>query len=122
MLYRLDRCIEWMDDPAHQKFPEVENYAPKFRQLLTRALTLIRNNYVSSVKEVAAEVEAKMWEKKQFNVLSYAWLYGKFRVDAPVLRELVSEIEKRSDYEEYDAKNVASCGIQANHMPDTCLS
>lgn len=100
LLVRLDRCIEWMEDPSHQSFPDVEDYAPKFRHLLTRALTLIRNYYVSDMKEVASEVQIKLRDRPATESIPSALLYAKFRVNSPTLRELVGEIEKRSDTEE----------------------
>ncbi|KAF8250272.1 Sec34-domain-containing protein [Wilcoxina mikolae CBS 423.85] len=97
MLVRLDHCLEWMNDPAHRGFKDVESYAPKFRQCMTRALTLIRNFFVSSMREVATEVTEKM-KKRQMNDTAQ---YAKFRINAPLLRDIVDEIEKRCDHEEY---------------------
>jgi hypothetical protein len=86
-----------MNDPAHRGFNDVESYAPKFRQCMTRALTLIRNFFVSSIREVATEVTEKM-KKRQMNDTAQ---YAKFRINAPLLRDIVDEIEKRCDHEEY---------------------
>lgn len=101
MLVRLDDCISWMDDPAHKGFHDVETYAPKFRQCMTRALTLIRNYFVSSIREVSNEVTGRIKERQMNDTTQSALLYAKFRVNAPLLRELVGEIEKRCDHEEY---------------------
>ncbi|KAI5842501.1 Sec34-like family-domain-containing protein [Morchella snyderi] len=101
MLVRLDDCISWMDDPAHKSFHDVETYAPKFRQCMTRALTLIRNYFVSSIREVSNEVTGRIKERQMNDTTQSALLYAKFRVNAPLLRELVGEIEKRCDHEEY---------------------
>jgi hypothetical protein len=64
---------------------------------MTRALTLIRNFFVSSMREVATEVTEKM-KKRQMNDTAQ---YARFRVNAPLLRDIVDEIEKRCDHEEY---------------------
>ncbi|KAI5806178.1 Sec34-like family-domain-containing protein [Geopyxis carbonaria] len=101
MLVRLDRSLEWMNDPAHAKFPDVETYAPKFRHCMTRALTLIRNYFVASIKDVANEVVTRVKEKNLGENIPTALLYAKFRVNAPQLKELVGEIEKRCGHEEY---------------------
>ncbi|RPA99180.1 hypothetical protein L873DRAFT_1835529 [Choiromyces venosus 120613-1] len=101
MLVRLDKCLAWMNDPAHRSFHDVENYAPRFRQNMTRALTLIRNYFVTSVREVANEVMGRIKERQMNDTTQSALLYAKFRVNAPLLRELVGEIEKRCDHEEY---------------------
>jgi conserved oligomeric Golgi complex subunit 3 len=101
MLVRLDKCLEWMSNPAHKSFHDVEVYAPRFRQCMTRALTLIRNYFVTSIREVANEVIGRIKEKQMNDTTQSALLYAKFRVNAPLLRELVGEIEKRCDHEEY---------------------
>jgi len=97
MLVRLDHCLDWMNDPAHRSFKEVESYAPRFRQCMTRALTLIRNYFVSSMKEVANEVTEKMKQRQMNDTAQNA----KFRINAPQLRDIVYEIEKRCGHEEY---------------------
>lgn len=101
MLVRLDKCLEWMSNPAHKSFPDVENYAPRFRQNMTRALTLIRNYFVTNVREVANEVIGRIKERQMNDTTQSALLYAKFRVNAPLLRDLVGEIEKRCDHKEY---------------------
>lgn len=100
MLLRLDSCLDWMNDPAHRTFHDVETYAPKFRQCMTRALTLVRNYFVGSLREVANEVTGRIKERQMNDTTQSALLYAKFRVNAPVLRDLVGEIEKRCGHEE----------------------
>ncbi|KAI5813825.1 Sec34-like family-domain-containing protein [Pyronema omphalodes] len=97
MLVRLDHCLEWMNDPAHREFKEVETYAPKFRQCMTRSMTLIRNYFVQSIREVSDEIIEKV-KKKQMNDTSQ---YAKFHIHAPALKDIVYEIEKRCGHEEY---------------------
>lgn len=97
MLVRLDHCLAWMNDPAHKGFRDVESYAPRFRQCMTRALTLIRNFFVSSIREVANEV-AERTKQRQMNDTAQ---HARFKINAPLLRDLVYEIEKRCDHEEY---------------------
>lgn len=96
MLVRLDHCLEWMNDPAHREFKEVETYAPKFRQCMTRSMTLIRNYFVQSIREVSDEIIEKV-KKKQMNDTSQ---YAKFHIHAPALKDIVYEIEKRCGHEE----------------------
>jgi hypothetical protein len=96
MLVRLDHCLAWMNDPAHKSFKDVESYAPRFRQCMTRALTLIRNYFVSTMREVQNEVTEKMKQRQMNDTAQYA----KFRINAPVLRDIADEIEKRCDHEE----------------------
>ncbi|KAG0637470.1 Sec34-like family-domain-containing protein [Tuber brumale] len=112
MLVRLDRCLAWMNDPAHRSFHDVENYAPRFRQNMTRGLTLIRNYFVTSIREVANEVMGRIKERQMNDTTQSALLYAKFRVNAPLLRELVGEIERRCDHEEMN--ELAATGTSTN--------
>lgn len=100
MLSRLDKCLEWMNDPAHKSFKDVESYTAKFRQCMTRALQLIRHYFITSLKNVASEVTGRIKERQMNHTTQSALLYAKFRVNAPLLRELVGEIHKRCEHEE----------------------
>lgn len=68
---------------------------------MTRALTLVRNYFVGGVREVANEVTGRIKERQMNDTTQSALLYAKFRVNAPVLRDLVGEIERRCGHEEY---------------------
>ena len=56
---------------------------------------------MTSVREVANEVMGRIRERQMNDTTQSALLYAKFWVNAPLLRELVGEIEKRCDHEEY---------------------
>ena len=97
MLARLDHCLAWMNDPAHREFKDVESYAPKLRQCMTRALTLIRNHFVSTMWDVTNEVLEK-WKQRLMNDTAQ---YARFRINAPFMRDILEEIDRRCDHEEY---------------------
>lgn len=67
---------------------------------MTRALTLIRNFIVSSLREISADVSKRMAAKSVNETAQSALLYAKFRVNAPELRDLAGEIERRCGHEE----------------------
>lgn len=96
MLLTLDECIDYMQTHPEQK--EAELYRSRYKQLLTRALTLVRNTFISGARDITDEV-AKRINDKQTNVndtLLSSMLYAKFRVDAPLMKDLGLEVQKRA--------------------------
>jgi len=72
----------------------------KFRQCMTRGLTLIKMYFVDTLQATVREVQHKLQTEKTAEGLSEAsetaLFYAKFRAVAPRLKTLVTEIEKRS--------------------------
>ncbi|KAK9366810.1 Sec34-like family-domain-containing protein [Lipomyces kononenkoae] len=100
MLASLDQCIDYMD--THPNFISVELYQMRFRQCMTRALTLIRVYFVNSIREVTNDVQSRIAAKALNDATQSALFYTKFRVDAPLLQSLTSEIQNRCQgHEEY---------------------
>ncbi|KAK5089544.1 Golgi transport complex subunit 3 [Exophiala xenobiotica] len=96
MLLTLDECIDYMQ--THPKQKEAELYRSRYKQLLTRALTLVRNTFMAGARDVTDEVGRRITDK-QANVnetLLSSLLYAKFRVDAPLMKDLGLEIQKRA--------------------------
>ncbi|KAJ5155620.1 hypothetical protein N7492_008423 [Penicillium capsulatum] len=94
MLRRLDVCLDYMETHPEQK--EAEIYRSRYRLLLTRALTLIRGNFVSSLREIYQNVSKKMSDQQLNDTALSALLYAKFRVGAPELKHIGVEIQKRA--------------------------
>lgn len=111
MLRRLDICLDYMEThvssatshillalltstQSDQK--EAEVYRSRYRLLLTRALTLIRGNFVSSLKEIYQNVSKKVSDQQLNDTALSALLYAKFRVGAPELKQIGVEIQKRA--------------------------
>ncbi|KAK9335753.1 Sec34-like family-domain-containing protein [Lipomyces starkeyi] len=100
MLESLDQCIDYVE--AHPNFNSVDLYQMRFRQCMTRALTLIRVYFVNSIREVTNDVQSRIAAKALNDATQSALFYTKFRVDAPLLQNLTSEIQNRCDgHEEY---------------------
>jgi len=96
MLLTLDECIDYMQTHLTQK--EAEAYRSRYKQLLTRALTLVRNTFMAGARDVTNDVGRRIVDK-QMNVndtLLSSLLYAKFRVDAPLMKDLGLEIQKRA--------------------------
>ncbi|KAL4979205.1 Sec34-like family-domain-containing protein [Aspergillus desertorum] len=94
MLRQLDECIDYMETHPEQR--EAEVYRSRYRLLLTRALTLIRGHFVSAVRDMYSKVSKRVADKQLNDAALSALLYAKFRVDAPELKQIGLEIQKRA--------------------------
>jgi len=95
MLLQIDECIDYMQTHSQQK--EAETYRSRYRLLLTRALTLVRTQFVGSVRETSAEVAKRIADKQLNDTTMSALLYAKFRIGAADMKELGLEIQKRAN-------------------------
>ena len=82
-----------ISQPKHR---ESASYRSKYRLLLTRSLTLIRNHFANAVKEVTADITKRIQERQLNDTTQSALLYAKFRVPAPEMKEIGIEIQKRA--------------------------
>ncbi|KAJ5594800.1 uncharacterized protein N7459_001008 [Penicillium hispanicum] len=94
MLRRLDVCLDYMETHPEQK--EAGVYRSRYRLLLTRALTLIRGNFVAALREIYQSVSKKISDQQLNDTALSALLYAKFRVGAPELKAIGVEIQKRA--------------------------
>ena len=94
MLARLDECLDYMNGHLSQK--EAPTYQAKYQQLLTRALTLIRVNFVSTLKEIYNDVTKRIADKQLNDTTMSTLLYAKFRTGAEGSKGLAQEIRKRA--------------------------
>lgn len=62
---------------------------------MTISMTLIRNFLVNSLRETSADVSKRMAAQNLTETTQSALLYARFCVNAPELRDLVGEVEKR---------------------------
>ncbi|KAK6349860.1 Golgi transport complex subunit 3 [Orbilia brochopaga] len=99
MLSTLDESLEYV--AAHPTFKDAEFYQSRYRQLMTRALTLIKVHFIAQLRDVSADVSKRIAAKAINETTQSALLYAKFRVGGNQLRELADEIEKRCGHEEY---------------------
>jgi hypothetical protein len=94
ILANLDSCLEYLGN--HPKQKEAHAYASKYRLLLTRSLTLIRNYFSTTIKDVAQDVTKRVADRQLNDTTMSALLYAKFRVGAPEMKKLGQEIQKRA--------------------------
>ncbi|KIX91992.1 uncharacterized protein Z520_12319 [Fonsecaea multimorphosa CBS 102226] len=95
MLVTLDECIDYMQ--THPSHKEAETYRSRYRLLLTRALTLVRNTFLTAVREITTEVAGRIAAKQLNDTTMFALLYAKFRVGAAEMKEVGLEIQKRAN-------------------------
>lgn len=110
MLSNLDACLDYMQSHVRlfewpsrswliiwqSKQRESASYRSRYRLLLTRALTLIRNHFATALKDVAADVSKRIAERQLNDTTQSALLYAKFRVPAPELKQIGLEIQRRA--------------------------
>ena len=63
---------------------------------MTRALTLIRVNFVGALREIASDVMKRIADRQLNDTTMSALLYAKFRFGASELKEVGLEIQKRA--------------------------
>lgn len=63
---------------------------------MTRALTLVRGHFVSSLREISSGVTKRIADRQLNDTTMSALLYAKFRVGAAELKEVGLEIQKRA--------------------------
>lgn len=74
----------------------------KYRQLLHRGLTLIKNEIVSSLRTMTERIESQLQSNSKIDPLNTETAYYvQFRVVAPKVRPLCAELEKRASIKEY---------------------
>ncbi|RAL15468.1 Golgi transport complex subunit COG3 [Aspergillus homomorphus CBS 101889] len=94
MLRRLDECLDYMEVHTDQK--EADVYRSRYRLLMTRALTLIRTHFITSLRDIYADASKKIADKQLNETTMSTLLYAKFRVGAPELKQIGLEIQKRA--------------------------
>ncbi|CAG8782065.1 9873_t:CDS:2, partial [Racocetra fulgida] len=86
VLAKLDECLDYMQNS--------ELYLMRFRQCMTRGITLIKMYFINTIKGLGIEISKKTNQSTNSTVQT-ALFYVKFRAVAPKLKELVHEVEKR---------------------------
>ena len=111
MLKRLDDCLEFV--ASNPQYATSGSYGTKFKQLQTRAMSTVREYFVSALRKATKNVQDAAKGKKsssgEYDEVvveegsETALLYVRFRTGAVELRNLTEELEKRGHHEEYAA-------------------
>ncbi|TPX56813.1 hypothetical protein PhCBS80983_g04242 [Powellomyces hirtus] len=99
MLLRLDECLSFVQ--AHMQYRDAELYLMRFRQCMTRGLTLIKMHFVRTMRATLADVKEKIANRGPKDPLTpnmqLSLFYVKFRALAPSLRFLLAQLEARCE-------------------------
>ncbi|KAI8890745.1 Sec34-domain-containing protein [Backusella circina FSU 941] len=106
MLDKLDECIGYMQE--HPNYRDSELYLMRFRQCMTRGITLIKMYAVSTIKnlgyEVYKQVNAKTADQSMTLGKQMTLYYVKFRTIAPTIKSLTLQVDKRCEgHKEYQS-------------------
>ncbi|KAJ3231513.1 hypothetical protein HDU78_007700 [Chytriomyces hyalinus] len=100
MLARLDDSLLFVE--SHKSYKDADLYRIKFRQCITRGLSLIKMHFVTSMRALGDDIARVLGERENPAAappqsLQAALLYAKFKTaaDEASLRGLVAEIEAR---------------------------
>mmetsp|Transcript_40675 Transcript_40675/g.66006 ORF Transcript_40675/g.66006 Transcript_40675/m.66006 type:complete len:805 (+) Transcript_40675:61-2475(+) len=99
-LTRLDQCISYVSE--NPQYKDSDPYNVRFQQLQSRALTIIRNYTVGSLRTITSQIQSLV--KDGSNVhdsTETSLLYVKYRAVAPPLKALMEELNKRASKKEY---------------------
>ncbi|KAF9919287.1 Golgi transport complex subunit 3 [Lobosporangium transversale] len=101
MLSKLDECLDYVQQNVNS-----ELYQMRFRQCMTRGMTLIKMCLITKLRALSAEVASKRPVLAKGETMKPAistnLFYVKFKAIAPPLRHLVAELEKRcAHHKEY---------------------
>ncbi|KAI7868135.1 Sec34-like family-domain-containing protein [Spinellus fusiger] len=115
MLQTLDECIDYMQQ--HTSYRDSELYLMRFRQCMTKGMTLIKMYVVSNIKSIGYEMYKQVATKTTESLTSL--FYVKFRAMASTIKPLATQLEKRcSGHKEYLAlyKDVLSAYFQTRQQ------
>ncbi|KAG7903669.1 hypothetical protein KL907_003696 [Ogataea polymorpha] len=104
ILQELDRCLIFVHDPKHSTFKEIGIYKHRFKQCMIRALTLVKNYIATAIRDLEAELQQKITEKKKeqgmasssVSVMVDAFVYIQFEEDSAKYTGLFEELYVRA--------------------------
>jgi hypothetical protein len=102
LLEDLDRGLDYVQ--KHPKFIDIDLYQMRYRQCMTRALTLAQDHFNDRLRLISKNIHDKITASKTLNPTAHsALLYASFETDAPALKEVVTQISSRCEgHREYN--------------------
>jgi uncharacterized protein YaaR (DUF327 family) len=106
MLEKLDQCLAFVTD--HPSFKDSDLYRMRYRQCMTRSMTLIKLYFVDAIRQLQTEIRDKLKLQTGAEAISnnvqLSLFFVKFRALASRTRGLLSELEMRcASHQEYFA-------------------
>ncbi|XP_027176832.1 conserved oligomeric Golgi complex subunit 3 [Coffea eugenioides] len=104
LLKRLDECISYVE--SNPQYAECNVYLVKFRQLQSRALSMIRSHILSLLKNASSQVQAAIrnsagGKAAVSEAVEASVIYVRFKAAANELKPVLEEIETRRPRKEY---------------------
>ncbi|KAF9559048.1 Sec34-domain-containing protein [Agrocybe pediades] len=94
MVERVDICIDFLK--GHRHYREAEVYLLRFQQCMTRAMTLIKMNFVGSLRALSSEISKRIADKDISPTAQHHLLYTRFKSVAAKVSPLLGELERRA--------------------------
>lgn len=102
MLDKLDDCIQYMQ--THHQYRDSELYLMRFRQCMTKGITLIKMYVVATLKNLGYEVYKQVNTKDATMGKQMTMYYVKFKTIASTIKSLTVQVEKRCEgHKEYQS-------------------
>ncbi|KAF9365491.1 Golgi transport complex subunit 3 [Mortierella sp. NVP85] len=129
MLAKLDECLDYVQQNI--RYRDSELYQMRFRQCMTRGMTLIKMHFITKLRALSAEVASKKPVLAKGETLKQATVtalfYVKFKAIAPPLRALIAELEKRCvSHKEYNSllNDCYNCyfSVRQQHLSSMIIS
>ncbi|KAI5954373.1 COG3 [Candida jiufengensis] len=98
ILKNLDDSLKFVDD--HPNYKDCELYKSRFKQCMTRSLTLIRNFLNNEIKSVNDSIDKKQ-KTLGLDLLIYNEFNNYLKYNQEQFHELMNELKKRSSNEEF---------------------
>ncbi|KAF8903509.1 Sec34-like family-domain-containing protein, partial [Gymnopilus junonius] len=84
----------YMVERRHYK--EAEVYLLRFQQCMTRAMTLVKMNFVGSLRALSSEIFKRLSDQEISTTAQHLLLYTRFKSLSTLLSPLLGELERRS--------------------------
>ncbi|KAJ3111253.1 Golgi transport complex subunit 3 [Phlyctochytrium bullatum] len=103
ILASLDGALEFC--ASHLSYRDAELYLMKFRQCMTRGLTLIKMHFVAEMRNLMSDILQRISDRQQNaaaaevlpKALQTSFFYIKFKAQVKTLKPMLMEIEKRCE-------------------------
>eukprot|EP00842_Homolaphlyctis_polyrhiza_P003665 jgi/Hompol1/429/HPOL_000146-RA len=99
MLQKLDQCLSFVME--HPQYKDTELYRVRYRQCMTRSMTLIKMHFADQIRALQVDIRDKLAARQTHEPLQanmqLTFFYVKFRTLASRVKHLLGEIEYRCD-------------------------
>lgn len=106
MLARLDECILYI--ASNPRYKESQVYLARFKQCLSRALTLIKSHVITILQNASQQVLPRK-DTPNAGDDAFTLFYGKFRANAPRVHALMEQLEQRTNKSQEYAQILNDC-------------